>query len=193
LKCTYTTSCKLTKLCKCWVKIFKVLRVGSGLWFVAILAKLSIAPSLGASLDHHQSLNLELPHCHLNYLTSEQDNKLPTLLIFFPFCYRKRQEDEGREDPCRVLLPTSSPCAILFLGIVLCRLQECEAKHIGLIFTSRGEHDLPLAPCPWFFHFCVCISWVMFVLTSPLPLEGGEQDLPHPPCLQGFFVSMLAF
>jgi hypothetical protein len=155
------TSCKFTKLCKCWVKIFKVLRVGSG-YGLAILAKLSIATSLGASLDHHQSLNLELPHCHLNYLTSEQDNKLPTLLIFFPFCYRKRQEDEGREDPCRVLLPTSSPCAILFLGIVLCRLQECEAKHIGLIFTSRGEHDLPLALGFFIFVFAFhgsCLCW----------------------------------
>jgi len=132
-----------------------------GLWFVAIFAKLSTAPLLGASLDHHQSLNLELPHCHLNYLTSEQDNNLPSPpLIFFPFCYRKRQ-DEERENLCRVLLPLSSPCAILFLGIVLCRLQECEAKHIDLIVTSRGEHDLPLTLGFFIFVFafhgsCLC-------------------------------------
>jgi hypothetical protein len=32
----------------------------------------------------------------------------------------------------------------------------------------------------------------MFVLTSPLPLKGGEQDLPTPLTF-GFFVFLLAF
>ncbi len=61
-------------------------------------------------------------------------------------------------------------------------------EHIDITIAFEGEQDLP-PPHPWFFHFYVCISWVMFVLTSPSLLEGGEQDLPTPFTF-GFFVGI---
>jgi hypothetical protein len=67
----------------------------------------------------------------------------------------KKQE---KNKPMQSFSPPSSPCVVLFMGIVLCRLQECEVDGINFTVAFGGKQNLP-TPMPLFFSF-LCLHFV---------------------------------
>lgn len=187
---TYMTPCKFMGSCKCKVKSFKDLRGECGLWFAAILVKLSIAPLLGTSFDHHQSLKLKLPHCHSNYFIGEQGNTT-TPWFFFPFASTKNEKMRKKRPMQNSSTPILPMCDLAPGHCLVQVARAWSGMHWPHHQLSKWARPVPPPPL-WFFHFCVCTLWVMFVLTSPLSLKGGEQDLPTPLAF-GCFVYVLAF
>jgi hypothetical protein len=54
--------------------------------------------------------------------------------------------------------PPSSPCVVLFMGVVLCKLQEWEVECINFTVAFKGEQNLPIL-LPLVFSFW-CLHFV---------------------------------
>ncbi len=178
---TYTTPCKFMGSCKCKVKSFKDLRGECGLWFAAILVKLSIAPPLGASFDHHQSLKLKLPHCHSNYFIGEQGNTT-TPWFFFPFASTKNEKMRRKKTHAEFFYP--HPPHVWSCSWALSCASCKSVKWNALTSLSILEVSKTCATSPPLVFSFLCLHFVGHVCVDLTIVSKRRWTRPtHPPCL----------